>query len=134
MSGGSHGYLYCHMSDLANSIEEHDRDLDKADPRIMARAKFAEVLRVAAVAAHDIEWVDSGDYGEGREIPAIEQLLGELDAGPEGWLVKWRKSTGENMASQFETEEEGQIFFAGLKGAGRAATLFEIRLVAMSGT
>jgi len=40
------------------------------------RKAFAKHLQLVAKALHDIEWVDSGDYGLGDENDAIRACLG----------------------------------------------------------
>lgn len=101
MSGGSCDYAYYHIDYLADKIEarlEHpERDVDFVfydrarreymseeeskpirDRVIAARRKLVDVLRLAAKAAHDVEWVDSSDYLGGDELAAIEALLSFL--------------------------------------------------------
>lgn len=48
------------------------------------RKWFAELLRIAARAAHDIEWVDSGDFGPGDEVEAIRavRMFSQKVTGP----------------------------------------------------
>lgn len=41
------------------------------------RRAFAAHLAKVAKALHDIEWVDSGDYGQGDDIEAIRACLGD---------------------------------------------------------
>lgn len=60
MSGGSMDYLY--------SLLEYKAEFELSSPE---RVAFKEHLEKVAKALHDIEWVDSGDYGEGAEIEAI---------------------------------------------------------------
>ena len=65
MSGGSMNYLYSRLDDatfLTNTPE---------------RKAFAKHLRLVANALHDIEWVDSSDYGLGDENEAIRACLGD---------------------------------------------------------
>ena len=69
MSGGSHDYLTHRINDMAT-----DSRLTKGTP---LRRAFAKHLELIAKAAHDIEWVDSGDYGPGDEDAAIRAVLGE---------------------------------------------------------
>jgi hypothetical protein len=67
MSGGSWGYLCHKMEDAADSL------LKSKDA---ARKAFGKSMLLHANAMHDIEWVDSGDYGSGDEIEAIELAIG----------------------------------------------------------
>lgn len=68
MSGGSYDYAYIKVEDMA------DRDGLKRSP---LRRAFATHLKKVAKAMHDIEWVDSGDYGEGDDVKAITECLGD---------------------------------------------------------
>ena len=66
MSGGSMNYLYSkvlHQSEFALDTPE--------------REAFAAHLKLVAQALHDIEWVDSGDYGPGDENAAIRACLSQ---------------------------------------------------------
>lgn len=64
MSGGSMDYLYSKVLHCANF------PLDTPE-----RIAFAAHLKLVAQALHDIEWVDSGDYGPGDENAAIRACL-----------------------------------------------------------
>jgi hypothetical protein len=64
MSGGSMDYLY---SKLEYAQFRQDTPERKA---------FAQHLEKVAKALHDIEWVDSGDYGPGDENEALRACLG----------------------------------------------------------
>jgi len=66
MSGGSMNYLYSKL--------EYDATFREDTPE---RKAFAKHLRLVAKALHDIEWVDSGDYGKGQESEAIRACLSE---------------------------------------------------------
>lgn len=66
MSGGSMNYLYSKVLHCA------DFPLDTPE-----RIAFAAHLKLVAQALHDIEWVDSGDYGPGDENAAIRACLSE---------------------------------------------------------
>ncbi|MDY6845289.1 MAG: hypothetical protein SVW57_14520 [Thermodesulfobacteriota bacterium] len=68
MSGGSYEYL-CYK------IEEATRKLRQSKNPL--RRAFGEKLQLFATAMHDIEWVDSGDYGTGEDEKAIKLALGE---------------------------------------------------------
>lgn len=65
MSGGSMEYL-CFKVESA--------EFERNTP---LRTRFAEHLKLVGKALHDIEWVDSGDYGPGDEDDAIEACLAD---------------------------------------------------------
>jgi len=67
MSGGSYDYFYGRLEQMAD-------DVRGTTP---LRKAFKTLLRKAAIACHDIEWVDSGDKGPGDEDKAIRDCLGE---------------------------------------------------------
>jgi hypothetical protein len=67
MSGGSYQYAYYQIEELAAYIR----------PTSALRKAFKAHLVKIAKACHDIEWVDSGDYGPGDEDDAIRACLGE---------------------------------------------------------
>jgi hypothetical protein len=67
MSGGSYGYAYSKLEDLAGWI---------ATMTPLRRA-FKTHLRRVAKACHDIEWVDSGDCEPGDEDDAIRACIGK---------------------------------------------------------
>lgn len=73
MSGGSYDYI-CHK---ISGIELSNRT---TDPR---RAAFQKLLRLVGKAMHDIEWVDSSDYGPGDEYAAIDDCFAFLKADPD---------------------------------------------------
>lgn len=64
MSGGSMNYLYSKL--------ENDAEFRHTTPE---RKAFAKHLEKVAKALHDIEWVDSGDYGHGEDSEAIRACL-----------------------------------------------------------
>jgi hypothetical protein len=64
MSGGSMNYLYSKL--------EYEATFRLDTPE---RKAFAKHLQLVAKALHDIEWVDSGDYGPGDETAAIAACL-----------------------------------------------------------
>lgn len=66
MSGGSWDYLYHRIQECA------DRLAESQDPRRLAMAPHVARL---AEAMHDIEWVDSCDYGPGQEVASIDAFL-----------------------------------------------------------
>lgn len=66
MSGGSMDYLYSRVEDAARTL--------CSSPLAYRRALGSRLLKVAT-ALHNIEWVDSGDYGEGDDKKAIQVVL-----------------------------------------------------------
>jgi len=64
MSGGSMNYLFSRLENDAD-FSEHTSE----------RKAFAKHLKLVAKALHDIEWVDSSDYGPGDEVAAIRACL-----------------------------------------------------------
>jgi hypothetical protein len=64
MSGGSMNYLYSKLLHCADFLVNTPE-----------REAFANHLKLVAQALHDIEWVDSGDYGPGDENAAIRACL-----------------------------------------------------------
>ena len=63
MSGGAYDYSYYHVLNIARDIETKNNTRRKA---------FKKLLFLVGKALHDIEWVDSGDYGDGDEYKAID--------------------------------------------------------------
>lgn len=75
MSGGSYDYFCFKMEEFADSIRGQENN-----PR---RAAFAQLCKLIAKAAHDIEWVDSCDYGKGDENKAIDEVMAFLKEDPD---------------------------------------------------
>lgn len=67
MSGGSWDYVYRGVEDIV------ERLLAEEDP---LRRALGEYLRHVPAALHDIEWVDSCDYGADGDRAAIERVVG----------------------------------------------------------
>lgn len=67
MSGGSWDYVYFKFEETA------DRLLESKSPE---RRALGRLIRPMTKALHDIEWADSGDRGQGSELPAILAALG----------------------------------------------------------
>jgi len=65
MSGGHYDYIYHKINDI--TLENV-----ATNPK---RKAFQDLLRLVAIAMHDIEWVDSGDYGEGDDSEAIDNVF-----------------------------------------------------------
>lgn len=70
MSGGSHDYAYTKLEEIADSfwVEPEKVDYEKA------RKKVADILKHMSKICHDIEWIDSGDYGDDDWVKVIEML------------------------------------------------------------
>ncbi len=68
MSGGSWDYLYGRIGDAAARLKRSELPHRKA---------FGRLMEKVAEAMHMVEWVDSGDCGDGDEIPAILKALGK---------------------------------------------------------
>ena len=66
MSGGSMNYLYAKL--------QYDCSFNTNTPE---RRAFKKHLELISKALHDIEWVDSGDYGPGDENAAIRACIGD---------------------------------------------------------
>lgn len=66
MSGGSMNYLYSRIESEATFLSN-----------TAERRAFAKHLRLVAKALHDIEWVDSADYGPGDENEAIRACISQ---------------------------------------------------------
>ena len=67
MSGGSLDYICYKLDDAVDAIEKRaTTTLQKA---------FAAHLRDVSKALHDLEWVFSGDYGEGDETEALSKVV-----------------------------------------------------------
>jgi hypothetical protein len=71
MSGGSYDYAYQHLDNLADAIEEREKEHNS--PAHELRMLFVQRLRLIARAAKEIEWADSHDTSPGcaREVDAI---------------------------------------------------------------
>ena len=73
MSGGSMNYVYMKVDDAAQAFS-------LSTP---LRRAFSEHLSLVAKALHDIEWVDSCDYGKGDEEAAIRKVFAHAGSTPE---------------------------------------------------
>lgn len=87
MSGGSMNYVYSRL--------ECDATFSENTPE---RRAFAKHLKLVIKALHDIEWVDSGDYGPGDDSEAIRACLAPgavLDAAVEAAHAARKELTAE---------------------------------------
>ncbi len=75
MSGGSLDYVCYKVDDAIDTIE-------KRATTVLQKA-FAKHLKDVAKALHDLEWVFSGDYGDGDEVESLKKVVNkqmELEA------------------------------------------------------
>ncbi len=68
MSGGSWGYMYHGLDDVADALQ---------GSQYPHRRLLAPLFRNLAKIMHDVEWLDSGDYGE-NDLPSEEALIRKL--------------------------------------------------------
>lgn len=66
MSGGSWEYFTFKAAEVADKLETEKSPLRRA---------LGQHIRLVAKAMYDIEWVDSGDKGEGDDIAAIKAVF-----------------------------------------------------------
>lgn len=71
MSGGSYDYLCWKMDDAATQLQR------KGQPAY--RIAFGKLMKLCAKAMHDVEWVDSGDMGQGDDEISIMQCISHKD-------------------------------------------------------
>lgn len=74
MSGGSHDYAYTKLNDIADSFDVNREKIEY----IEARQKVADILRFMGKICYDIEWIDSGDYGE-SDWPKVIEMLNQIE-------------------------------------------------------
>ncbi len=73
MSGGSYDYIGGRIGEITlYGIDQNPR-----------REAFQKLLKLVSKAMHDIEWVDSSDYGRGDENEAIDACFAFLGTSPE---------------------------------------------------
>lgn len=79
MSGGSHDYAYSRLEDIAASFWVEREPIEQEE----ARKKVADILRHMAKICHDIEWIDSCDYGK-EDWAKVLEMLGKITLEREG--------------------------------------------------
>ncbi len=74
MSGGSYDYAYCKLDEMAESVRARDNHR-------VTRERVAALIRKLSKIMHDIEWIDSGDYGDEDWADVKKQLdeIGEFN-------------------------------------------------------
>lgn len=100
MSGGAYDYVY-------RTIDEIRLNHTETEPRRMA---FQKLLSLVGKAMHDIEWVDSCDYGIGDDHAAIDAVFAFLNADPKT-IAKAHAYDGlkEQLKCYFQIEEMQDI-------------------------
>jgi len=68
MSGGSWDYVCYKIEEAAERLRESKDPLRRA---------LGDHMNLIAKAMHDIEWVDSGDYGKDGDREAIQAIFGQ---------------------------------------------------------
>ena len=71
MSGGSYGYAYFKVSEMADQLVHQEGNSEE-------RVKFGKHLQKVAKAMKAIEWVDSGDWDFPQELDAIKKVMADL--------------------------------------------------------
>lgn len=71
MSGGSHDYAYLKLNEIAKEFFPDPID------HLESRKKVADILERLGVICHNIEWIDSGDYGD-EDWGGVEALLDDI--------------------------------------------------------
>lgn len=66
MSGGAYHYKSYQIQEFADEMRTHN------DPR---RIAFKKLLQLCANVAHDIEFIDSGDYGENDADKSLNDVF-----------------------------------------------------------
>lgn len=74
MSGGSYDYACFKIDNMVDELRHTE-----SNPR---RAAFKKLLGLVAKAMHDIEWVDSCDYGKGDDHAAIDACFAFMGTDP----------------------------------------------------
>ena len=69
MSGGSLDYAYNRVNDMAYELARHAKTRHQ-------KALVSHLVKVSK-ALHDVEWVLSGDYGDGDDTAAIMDCIGK---------------------------------------------------------
>lgn len=97
MSGGSWGYAYTKFEDVARRL------LESKCPK---RQALGELIGICSKAMHDIEWVDSSDFGEGDEIEAIKKVLSFNGRQAECLAIYRMLDAAIELAEKFKSELE----------------------------
>lgn len=79
MSGGSLDYFYFRFEEPLEKISKEIKwGKNKWSPEVIS-----ELLKIAQVYSHDVEWLLSGDYGDDSFLESIKEELEELEKNPD---------------------------------------------------
>ena len=92
MSGGSYNYLFERVEEAAEIMRKNNKGI-RARQVHELREAFASHLSDVASAMKAVEWVDSGDFGQGDEVSAILRVL---DGKP--WVIQRKDAAKEGGA------------------------------------
>jgi hypothetical protein len=73
MSGSSHNYAYEKIDEAADEFQWKGYSDDHGG----TRKKVYEILKMMSKICHDIEWIDSCDYGKDSWID-VEKILSKI--------------------------------------------------------
>lgn len=128
MSGGSYDYAYGRISCLADDVARNTRGLQESSglsirhpetqewltgekakellaPTFQARLWLSKLLELVSEAMHDIEWVDSCDYGPGDELESIQKVAEFM----EKFSIASRKKEPLIVAMSIHSSEVGEV-------------------------
>lgn len=74
VSGGAYDRAYVGVESMADDMRRNTNANTVDADSLADRLWFAGLLRLVGRAMHDVEWVDSDDYGPGDEIAAIRAV------------------------------------------------------------
>ena len=108
MSGGSHDHAYLKLNEIAKEFFPEPID------HLESRKKVADILERVSVICHDIEWIDSGDYGEEDWLEVDKMLdtiilLNFMDYKVETKMGTWEATL---TCGEYSGKEEKHLFFS----------------------
>ena len=94
MRGGSYDYVYQKIEDITLWNTRNNKK----------RLLFQKLLKLVSEAMHDLEWVDSCDYGEGDENKALDAVFDFLKGDAE---TKWKALAYDEIVAVIKSNEAG---------------------------
>jgi len=98
MSGGSWDYFYSRLEDVATRLIDSNINQSEA----VLRKALGVLLLKCSKALHDIEWVDSCDYGIGDEREALEAIFENPQNTKYSVLLNMMKKMQDLMQKEFK--------------------------------